>query len=276
MKAGIRNASAAPPLPTSLIERYGLMDKTAVATIDLIIANRVLAQIGAVDAYGHASVRHPERPDRFLLSRSRSPELVEEQDIMEFDMRGAVVDKDNRAPYLERFIHAGVYAARPDVHAVMHGHARGLIPFTVTKLKMRPVFMTADEVGRRVPVWDIRTRFGRGTDMLIVNMEQAEDLAQALGPDRVVLMRGHGFIAGGRSASQLIRICRALIDNAAAQLESERFGEIDELTDEEIAARRASLADDDSPGLMRGFEYDALKAGLGELWERRKVLTAKR
>ena len=246
------------------------------ALIDLVIANRVLARIGAVDAYGHVSLRHPTDGTRFLLSCSRSPEFVEQNDIMEFDLDGRVVGSDNRPPYLERFIHAGIYAARADVNAVVHGHARVLIPFTVTDLVMRPVFMTADEIGSHVPVWDIRARFGDSTDMLITNMDHAADLADALGgaDHRVVLLRGHGFVAAARSASQLIRICRALLDNAAVQLEAMRFGALNELTRGEIAARRAALADDDSPGLMRAFEYEAIQAGLSHLLERRAALKA--
>jgi HCOMODA/2-hydroxy-3-carboxy-muconic semialdehyde decarboxylase len=251
------------------------MSATELALIDLVIANRVLARMGAVDAYGHVSLRHPTDGTRFLLSRSRSPEFVEQSDIMEFDLDGRVVGSDNRPPYLERFIHAGIYAARADANAVVHGHARVLIPFTVTDLVMRPVFMTADEIGSHVPVWDIRARFGDSTDMLITNMDHAADLADTLGADdRVVLLRGHGFIAAARSASQLIRICRALLDNAAVQLEAMRFGALNELTAGEIAARRAALADDESPGLMRAFEYEAIQAGLSHLLERRAALKA--
>jgi len=249
------------------------MSSLEIALIDLVIANRVLAQIGAVDAYGHVSIRHPIKKEHFLLPCSRSPELVEQEDIMEFDRDGNVVGDDNRPPYLERAIHAGIYAARHDVNCVAHGHARVLIPFTITKLTMRPVFLTADEIGARVPVWDIRTRFGISTDLLIKTMEQASDLAMTLAHDgRVVLLRGHGFVAAAKSASQMIRICRALLDNAAIQLEAARYGELNELTGGEIEARRTTMADDDSPGAMRGFEYDATKVGLGHLLERRRQL----
>ena len=47
------------------------------ARSDLVIANRILAHEGVVDAYGHVSMRRPDNPERFILSRSRSPELVE-------------------------------------------------------------------------------------------------------------------------------------------------------------------------------------------------------
>ena len=107
------------------------MSSLEIALIDLVIANRVLARIGAVDAYGHVSVRHPTEAGRFLLSCSRSPGLVDRGDIMQFDFEGNVIGKDNRPPYSERFIHAALYAARKDVRAVAHGHPRVLLPFTV-------------------------------------------------------------------------------------------------------------------------------------------------
>ena len=86
----------------------------------LVIANRILANEGVVDAYGHVSIRHPHHPERYLLSWSRSPELVERTDIMAFTLDGNLVS-DGRAPYLERFIHGAIYEAGPDIHAVVHG-----------------------------------------------------------------------------------------------------------------------------------------------------------
>ena len=245
-----------------------------IASIDLIIANRVLSKVGAVDAYGHVSVRNPEDQGTFLMSRSLSPEFVTADDIMCFDLEGRALKDDNRPPYLERFIHAAVYARRPDIQAIVHGHPRLLLPFTVTNLRMRPVFMTADEFGDEVPVWDIRDRFG-DTNLLIANMEQGADLAACLSEDnRVVLLRGHGFVGAGRSASQLIRLCKALLDNAALILEASRFGTIKELTRGEIAARRKSIGDDEMPAVMRGFEYDAIQAGCADLLQQRSMLKA--
>ena len=102
---------------------------------DLSIANRVLALENVVDAYGHVSVRHPARPDRFFLSRSRSPQLVDASDILEFSFDGKVVGDGarDRSPYLERFIHAAIYEARPEVNAVVHAHAEDTLPFSISK-----------------------------------------------------------------------------------------------------------------------------------------------
>jgi ribulose-5-phosphate 4-epimerase/fuculose-1-phosphate aldolase len=252
------------------------MTALAVAIIDLVIANRVLARIGAVDAYGHVSVRHPTQPGIFLLSRSRSPQLVERDDIMQFDHEGCVVGSDDRPPYSERFIHAAIYAARPDMHAVAHGHPRALLPFTVAEFRMKPIFMTADEFGANVPVWDIRTAFGDGTNLLITDIVQGRDLASAFGRnERAVLMREHGFVGAGRSTGQLIRMCKALLENAAVQLEAARLGPLKEMTAAEIDARRRTIGtDDEEPSMMRGFEYEAVQAGLQSLLKERAAFKA--
>src|SRR4029077_4891593 len=99
---------------------------------DLVIANRILANEDIVDAYGHVSIRHPDNPDHFFLARSLAPEFITREDILEFALEGRVVGSDKRAPYLERFIHGGIFEARPDVMAVVHAHAEDILPFGLT------------------------------------------------------------------------------------------------------------------------------------------------
>ena len=96
---------------------------------DLVIANRILAREEVVDAYGHVSVRHPDNPNRFLIARSLAPELVGPDDIVELDLDGQPVRDEHRSLYLERFIHGAIFAARPDVMAVVHAHAEDTLPF---------------------------------------------------------------------------------------------------------------------------------------------------
>jgi hypothetical protein len=90
---------------------------------DLVAANRILAQEGIVDAYGHVSIRHPSNPNRYLMSRSLAPILVTAGDILEYDLDSTPVDPRGRTSVLERFIHGEVYKARPDVNAVIHMQA---------------------------------------------------------------------------------------------------------------------------------------------------------
>src|SRR6202007_2109007 len=98
---------------------------------DIVIGSRILADFGVVDGFGHVSARHPTNPKHFLMSRSLAPALVTAEDIMEFDEDGNAVDAHGRNVFLERFIHAAIYKARPDVMSVVHTHSPGVIPFSV-------------------------------------------------------------------------------------------------------------------------------------------------
>src|ERR1700730_2382420 len=129
---------------------------------DLVVANRILAREGVVDAFGHVSVRHPERADRYIMSRSRAPELVTADDLMVFELDGTPVDPRGRMPYAERPIHSGLYEARPDVTSVIHNHSYAVIPFSVTRAQLRPMIHVAAPMGASVRVWDIRDKFGDG------------------------------------------------------------------------------------------------------------------
>ena len=160
---------------------------------ELVIANHILAHEHVLDGFGHISIRHPERPDRFFLSRSRSPELVTLDDLMEFDLECNPIDQRGRMMYAERPIHGAIYQARPEINAVVHNHAYEVIPFSVTKEKLRPLLHVAGSIGANIPVWDIKSKFG-DTHMLVVTMEQGRDLARTLGQGSVALMRGHGCV----------------------------------------------------------------------------------
>jgi len=234
---------------------------------EVVIANRILANERVVDAYGHVSVRHPLDPTRYLLSRSRAPELVERGDVIEFDLAGKAVSGDARPPYLERFIHGAIYETRPDVQAVVHAHADAVLPFTVSTVPLRPVVHMASFIGARLPVWDIRDRFG-DTNLLVVNMAQGRDLAGSLGAERVVLMRGHGFTAAARSLQEVIRMAVYLPLNARVLAEALRLGEVKYLSRGEIDAH-ASMKPDD-PSMYRAWEYWAVRAGCGDLLSARR------
>jgi HCOMODA/2-hydroxy-3-carboxy-muconic semialdehyde decarboxylase len=234
---------------------------------EVVIANRILANERVVDAYGHVSVRHPLDPSRYLLSRSRAPELVERGDVIEFDLEGKAVSGDARPPYLERFIHGAIYEARPDVQAVVHAHAEAVLPFTISTTPLRPVVHMASFVGPQLPVWDIRDRFG-DTNLLVVNMTQGRDLVQRLGAERVVLMRGHGFTAAARSLQEVVRMAVYLPLNARVLTEALHLGEVKYLSRGEIEAH-ASMKPDD-PSMYRAWEYWAVRAGCGDLLSGRR------
>jgi ribulose-5-phosphate 4-epimerase/fuculose-1-phosphate aldolase len=163
---------------------------------DLVAGSRILADLGVVDAFGHLTVRSPTNPNHFLMSRSLAPALVTADDIMEFDFDGNAIDPRGRAVFLERFIHAEIYRARPDVQAVVHSHSPGVIPFGASTTKLQAMYHNAAFLAGGVPIFDIRAAAG-DTDMLVRNSALGAALAATLGDKPVALMRGHGDVAVG-------------------------------------------------------------------------------
>jgi HCOMODA/2-hydroxy-3-carboxy-muconic semialdehyde decarboxylase len=205
----------------------------------VVLANRILAHRGVLDAFGHVSVRSRADPERFFLSRNRAPALIGPDDILELDSTGNVIG-DDRPSYLERFIHSEIYSARPDVHAIVHSHAPDVIPFTVTAARLRPVMHVAGFLGAGVAHFDSRDCAERALDLLVSTPELGAALARALGDAATVLMRGHGFVTVADSLPLAVFQSVYAQVNARTQLQALSLGDVAYLDEAESIATRAS------------------------------------
>ena len=206
----------------------------ASAIRELVDANHILFDQGVVDGFGHVSMRHPVRPDHFLLARSMAPALVTETDVLEFDPDGAPTEAGSPAVYLERFIHSEIYRTRPDVVSVVHSHSPAVVPFSVVSgTKLRPICHMCGFLGAAAPVFEIRDVAGPGSDLLIRDSRLGAALAQSLGQSAAVLMRGHGSTVVGGTLRQAV--FRAVYTEVGARLQSEamRLGPVTYLTEEQ-------------------------------------------
>jgi ribulose-5-phosphate 4-epimerase/fuculose-1-phosphate aldolase len=225
----------------------------------LIAANRILAREEVVDAFGHVSLRDPENPKRYIMARSRSPELVEFADLIRFEQDGRSLDPGNRTPYGERMIHGAIYEARSDVNAVVHNHAYSLLPFGVTGRTLEPIVHVASVIGAKIPLWDIATKF-KETDMLVRTMDQGRDLAATLGPNVCALMRGHGAVVAGATLKEAVIAAIYLKVNAEVQLQAMAIGTPRRLSDREVELSRATQLS--ALALDRAWEYFCARAGV--------------
>ena len=190
---------------------------------DLVAGNRILANEGVLDGYGHISARHDKNPNRFLLSRDLAPALVTAADLMEFDLNGDPVEAQGRRMYQERFIHAAIYKTRPDVRVVIHSHTPSILPFASSTVELRPMYHMADFLVPGVPVWDIRRSEG-SIGMLVNTPRLGASLADALGDKAVALMRGHGAVIVGPSVGETVSRGVILDVNARVQSQAMALG----------------------------------------------------
>jgi ribulose-5-phosphate 4-epimerase/fuculose-1-phosphate aldolase len=192
---------------------------------ELALASRMLAHEGVLDAFGHVTLRHPDDPGRYLMSRSRSPGLVEPGDFLEFTLDSEPVAPPTVQLFAERVIHGCIFEARPDAMAVCHHHAPAVLPFAIAGVPIVPVFHLGAAAGEHVPFWDQRDEFG-DTNLLVVKPEEGRSLARALGSHAAVLMTHHGATVVGRDLRELVSRTIFMCRNAEYQLQAQLLGKV--------------------------------------------------
>jgi len=208
-------------------------DSLAQAREDVALANRILANEGIFDAFGHVSLRHPANPEQFLISRHRAPELVQAADILELDLDGKPAVPTPHRLYGEVTIHASIFRARPDVMAICHHHAAAVLPYAIARIDMVPVYHLGASMGVKVPFWDSRDEFG-DTALVVVDPAEGKSLATALGPHSMVLMGRHGATVVAASLRELVFRTIYTTRNAELQTQAKLLGAVHGLSPEEI------------------------------------------
>src|ERR1043166_6400316 len=219
---------------------------------ELATAYRIVANEGILDAFGHISVRHPGNPQRYFLSRSRAPALVQPNAIPEYDLDSNPIVPPKERPYSDRVIHGEIFKARPVVNAVCHHHAPSIMPFAISGAPLVPVFHLGAAMGQSAPFWDSRDEFG-DTNLLVVKPEEGASHARALGHHSMVLLRRHGATVVGGGLRELVFRTIYSAKNAEHQLAAHALGNVSPLTPGETdMAGELNLA----PGpLARAYEY---------------------
>src|SRR6202163_1270956 len=201
--------------------RSPMPDPLAEVRQELALANRILANEGVLDAFGHISIRHPHNPDRYLISRYGAAELMMPSDILELTLEAKPVTPTSARLFSELVIHGCIYQARPDVNSVCHHHALSVLPFCITGVELVPVMHLGASLGGKVPFWDSHDEFG-DTPLVVTKPEEGASLARALGDHWMVLLRRHGATVAGRSLRECV--FRSIYTCRNAELQSRALG----------------------------------------------------
>jgi ribulose-5-phosphate 4-epimerase/fuculose-1-phosphate aldolase len=239
---------------------------------ELALASRMLANEGVLDAFGHVSLRHPVDPGRYLLPRSRSPQLIEPSDVLEFTLDSEPVKPTAEKLFAERVVHGCIYAARPDVMAVCHHHAAAVLPFAIAGVPIVPVFHLGAAVGESMPFWDQRDEFG-DTNLLVVRPEEGRSLARALGAHPAVLMTHHGATVVGGDVRELVSRAIFMCQNAQFQLQAHMLGKVVPLSSGET--RLAGTINAMPNVVGRTWEYWSMRLDLAGLLPPRSAAARK-
>jgi ribulose-5-phosphate 4-epimerase/fuculose-1-phosphate aldolase len=216
----------------------------------LVVANRIAHREGLFEAFGHISARVPGTPDRFYIAPRISPALVTEDVVLCMDVQGNVVEGSGR-PNMEFWIHAGIYAARSDVNAVVHAHPPYCVAIASVGQTVRPQTITGALFTQPIPVFE---RFG-----LINTSELGQQVAACLGPNRAMLLRGHGANVTGASLPEALVAGIYLEQEALAQWRAQAIGQPTFLSQAELDATGPVAFDPIS--YDRAWQYHVARLG---------------
>jgi ribulose-5-phosphate 4-epimerase/fuculose-1-phosphate aldolase len=218
---------------------------------DVALANHIIERFGLSRAFGHASARI-RGTDTFLIPTRRSPAFAEAGKLLLMDTEGRLFAGEG-APNSEMWIHARIYAARPEVGAVVHAHPSACVCLTQIGERHRIVHnhggAFVDGVAEYERVGLIRTR------------ELGDALAQALGARLAVMMRGHGITTAAADVRRATIAALYLEESASLQLAmlaaaGGNAGSIREYPHEEALRVSDQLSE---PMVERAWEYFAAK-----------------
>jgi ribulose-5-phosphate 4-epimerase/fuculose-1-phosphate aldolase len=229
-----------------------MADPFAALRQELAAANRILANEGIIDAFGHISARHPTNPKRYFISRHRASELVEPDDILEMTLDSQPVHPTKVRLYSEMVIHGEIYKARPDINSVCHHHAPSVLPFCATGVELVPLFHLGGTLGSKVPFWDSRDEFG-DTSLLVRTPEEGASHARALGQHYMLLLRRHGASLAGNSVRECVFRSIYTTRNAELQLRAMAIGTPQPLSPGET--EKSGGHNLGSRGVERAWEY---------------------
>ena len=174
-------------------------------------ACRILAAEGYADlTLGHVSGRAADG-EIWIKRKGVALDEVEPEDVVALEDTDAVL-------HLETVLHTGVYRAREDVGAVVHGHPpyATALGATATELELltHDGILFADGIGR----------FDQPD--LIVDDDQGDRVAAALGLRRAVLMENHGVLAVGKDVPWAVLTAITLERSAKLQSIASTLGEL--------------------------------------------------
>jgi len=170
------------------------------------VANRVLAETGLASgvlaANGHASMRVPEAPDRFVV-KGRGYEIdalarMRPEDMVVCDLEGNLVEGPPGATQcFEVKMHSCIYRTHPDVHSVVHVHPRFVVVMSVLGVPLVPMCQGGIQIVRRpLPVYPhVKT---------VQSDEEGMEVASLLDARKAVVLQGHGATTAGATLEEAV------------------------------------------------------------------------
>jgi L-fuculose-phosphate aldolase len=186
-------------------------------------ACRILALEGYADlTLGHVSARPVGSDTVYIKRKGVALHEVKPDDIVD-------VEDPTADLHLETVLHTAVYAERPDVGAVVHGHPPYTTAFGATNAHLELLTHDAVLFANGISVFD-------ETAELITDLEQGRAVAEALGARRAVILANHGVLVAEKDVRWAVLSALTLERAVRLQAIASTLGELRPMS-KEVAER---------------------------------------
>ena len=199
----------------------------------LALACRILSDQGQDHFFlGHVSARAAPSDLAWMKPNVLGLGEIQADDLALIDLEGRKI-RGERPLHAETPIHTEIYRWRPDVGAVVHTHAFYAAALTATHARFELVSQDSILFADGVGVYD--------SPELVVTREQGQQLAEALGQRRAVLLKNHGLAVVGATVEEATVYAVSLERSCQLQLAAAHLGPLAPIEPEAAARMAASL-----------------------------------
>lgn len=208
---------------------------------------QTLSDYGIFDEHGHLSARTNGDTETSVINGHCSPRTANLNDFVTFDFDDGGYPEN--APG-ETTLHAQIYRNRDNVNAICHNHSPYAVAAASMGVEMRPVHPNGAIQTGPIRVYDdIHDEGG----MLVTGDEEGKAVADMLGDDVALILRGHGAVVTGRNIADVVVSSIKLEFNARMLYQQAQFGEPWYLPDE-FVEREVERVHSDS-GIEKSLDY---------------------
>jgi L-ribulose-5-phosphate 4-epimerase len=235
---------------------------------NLLDACRILDHHELVHGYGHVSAR-VVNSESMLINPGKAPGLLRSaDDIVHVDFDGNLLTKTSThrkrrgqkslgflhgvQPPLEFHLHSEIYRARSDVHAICRTHGKYAQVLSVLRRTIRPVHELATTIGSEIPLFDYPG--------VISSKVLGQEMVQALGNAKGLLMRGNGALITGATVEEAVVNAIYMETTAELQYLALAIGEPAWYEGDEKSGEFAYLAKKNYESVLRPWEYFLTKS----------------
>ncbi len=206
------------------------MNELTAVRAEVVKTGQAMLERGLVaGTWGNVSIRVPGAELVAVTPSGRDYRSLRPEDVAVVDMRGNRVAGE-LTPSTETPLHLAVYAARPDIGAVVHTHS---------------VFASACAAARRPlpPVIEDLVQLSGGAIevaeyALPGTAELAANAVAALADRQAVLLANHGVVGCGRTPAEALLACELVEKGAQIYIYANLLGGARVLSDGDVAAMR--------------------------------------